>query len=76
MPSFYSFNPRRGLVICPGNIWWAILGYFYTCLPSHCGRTFVILSSMLVKGTVAQDFCFKLRLWGFRLGPTDVTHPF
>ena len=19
--------------------------------------------------------CFQLRLWGFRLGPTDVTHP-
>ena len=28
-----------------------------------------------VKGTVARDFCFWLRLWGFRLGPTDVTHP-
>ena len=27
------------------------------------------------KGTVARDFCIKLRLWGVRLGPTDVTHP-
>ena len=30
---------------------------------------------IVIKGTVARDFCFKLRLWGVRLGPTDVTHP-
>ena len=29
----------------------------------------------LFKGTVARDFCIKLRLWGVRLGHTDVTHP-
>ena len=29
----------------------------------------------LFKGTIARDFCYKLRLWGCRLGPTDVTHP-
>ena len=28
-----------------------------------------------LKGTVARDFCIKLRLWGVRLGPTDGTHP-
>ena len=28
-----------------------------------------------VKGTVARDFCSQLRLWGFRIGHTDVTHP-
>ena len=28
-----------------------------------------------IKGTVERDFCFYLRLWEFRLGHTDVTHP-
>ena len=28
-----------------------------------------------IKETVARDFCFELRLWGFRLGPTNVPHP-
>ena len=35
----------------------------------------LLQTSQLFKGTVARDFCFKLRLWGVRLGPTDVTHP-
>ena len=30
---------------------------------------------VLFKGTEARDFCFLLRMWGFGLGPTDVTHP-
>ena len=33
-----------------------------------------ILKNVYLKGTVARDFCCKLRLWGVR-GPTDVTHP-
>ena len=28
-----------------------------------------------LKGTVARDFCCKLRPWGVGLDPTDVTHP-
>ena len=27
------------------------------------------------KETVARDFCYKLRLWGFESGHTGVTHP-
>ena len=34
-----------------------------------------ILKNVYLKGTVARDFYCKLRLWGVRLGPTDVTHP-
>ena len=29
----------------------------------------------LFKGTVSQEKVFKMRLLGFRLGPTDVPHP-
>ena len=38
-------------------------------------RCTVLKSESTLKGTVARDFCFQLRLWGFRLGHTDVTHP-
>ena len=45
--------------------------YFYYFIKTTLS---ILIFKYRIKGTVARDLCFNLRLWGFRLGPTDVTH--
>ena len=49
----------------------AAVQYYITVIQSNKIK---IESTVCLKGTVARDFCL-LRLWGLRIGPTDVTHP-